>query len=692
MSLLSELNCGNEQQILEGRNIHIVVLASPKSYKAVTELKKFDIKYRYFFETLQVYSQLHGYHIHQLDPIKVMTTYGGFKSGHSGDHGYIATSKSYAMLYYFKELAHTYRCEARWVLFLDIDVMVTNFDRKLESIIAYATSPPAEVVDAVRQASAGKYDPMESGGKSACRSAGGGSSGTPISHLYEPVQAKDGEESGCDVIAQLGAHTINTGVLFFQFKTSTEELLQQWVKITLDHEQRGVGWQHDQGRFQALYLHYLAHTSMRAMADMQPNANEHANTKPQTTAKECRNVKLPYNCASGPMHSKENSRRNACFAHNLYAVGLMPPPPTAFATHPGRDTTKTTTTTTTTTSSGASNDTSRKDSHQFVNRFCLLAPMTDTSAFNLHEISGVHKVAASGGTTSSSNTSSSSTSSSKELGLIFVQKQPGYTQDRNGIYHMPPIAKHTSDARDTVTTTAASSGASGGGHSTKVTNTKLAFHLKHPHPNPSHPNPSHHNLQHQSARPHRRRLINALPTATSTVAATATDRECAFIAPLFYHGKDYETTEHLVHAWLANDLRKLLQPPPQVAAAGAAAATTTSPVSSSQTVSVQEAEPTDASASVRLSTDMNSSTNGTTNSTLVVSNPSRSSNTTSDVGDKEAVSQADQLQQQPSVLRQLQQQPQPQQEAMGVSDHEVRCFIPILQALRGTGLHYAGPN
>lgn len=195
------------------------------------------------------------------------------------------------ILDYFKETFQTHGCDARWILFLDADVMVTNFARTLETIIFYANS------------------------------------------LFVTKRNDNSSrlvvDSNCHTIGQFGETTINTGVLFFQVTVTSEKILSDWASITSYHASHGIHWQHDQGRFQAVYLHYLR---------MQLNITMRFN---------CEYPKYDdrlYN----PHKLHINTFRNLCFSKNLYLQGLFP-------------------------------------AVRNTGAFCILSPLTNEAIFNLHD-------------------------------------------------------------------------------------------------------------------------------------------------------------------------------------------------------------------------------------------------------------------------------------------------------------------
>lgn len=160
---------------------------------------------------------------------------------------------------------------------LDADVMVTNFPRRLESIIEYANSMLGGKVGAER-----------------------GSEVFP--------KGGDLMTAGCQVIGQLGPATVNAGVLFFRVSPTGQQILERWLNTTVMQASNAIEWQADQGRLQTVYLDHL---------------------------RENLNMSLPLDCtyslrklldsANNPRMLGVNAFRNVCFARNLYSAGLLPP-------------------------------------------------------------------------------------------------------------------------------------------------------------------------------------------------------------------------------------------------------------------------------------------------------------------------------------------------------------------------------
>jgi len=112
------------------------------------------------------------------------------------------------------ETFNIYGCQAKWLVYLDADVVITDLSRSLESIISH--------------------------------SADNGEGNTfNISTRGDSVGARAYSDS-CDFIAQLSPTTINTGLLFFRFSQSGERILVRWIRNYLYNTDKNLTWVDDQ--------------------------------------------------------------------------------------------------------------------------------------------------------------------------------------------------------------------------------------------------------------------------------------------------------------------------------------------------------------------------------------------------------------------------------------------------------------
>lgn len=108
----------------------------------------------------------------------------------------------------------------------------------------------------------------------------------------------------CGFIGQLASTTINSGLLMFKMEPESELFLKNWVLYHDSYGSRGVKWQDDQGWLQFTYLKYIENIL---------------------------SIPMPLDCTApfknwvvGAHTWVPNSFRNACFAKNLYLLGLLP--------------------------------------------------------------------------------------------------------------------------------------------------------------------------------------------------------------------------------------------------------------------------------------------------------------------------------------------------------------------------------
>ena len=109
---------------------------------------------------------------------------------------------------YLRELFHKYKCEAKWMVFLDADVLISDFTISIESIITIANT----------------YNKL------------------PKENITLNNNFKIKK---CQIIAQLSPSSINTGILFFHITSTTETLLNEWMRIYLLYH-KNARWQDEQ--------------------------------------------------------------------------------------------------------------------------------------------------------------------------------------------------------------------------------------------------------------------------------------------------------------------------------------------------------------------------------------------------------------------------------------------------------------
>lgn len=112
------------------------------------------------------------------------------------------------------ELSRIHGCEAKWIVFLDADIVVLDLTRTLESIILFSNQM-----------------------------------------YFNPEAMVKGE--GCDIIAQLSSTTINSGVIFVHISPESELFMRQWMKNIIQYRMQGLQWQDEQGWLQHTYLEHL---------------------------------------------------------------------------------------------------------------------------------------------------------------------------------------------------------------------------------------------------------------------------------------------------------------------------------------------------------------------------------------------------------------------------------------------------
>jgi hypothetical protein len=122
--------------------------------------------------------------------------------------GMIKYNKPMVMLNTLQRLYEGSSCEQKYVVYLDIDVYIVDFNYKIEDIIHNAN--------------------IDSTGE-------------------------------CHLLAQDAPTTINTGVLIFKVSSFSIDFIRKWIKLQQWHTvYEKIKWQDEQGWLQYTYLIYIA--------------------------------------------------------------------------------------------------------------------------------------------------------------------------------------------------------------------------------------------------------------------------------------------------------------------------------------------------------------------------------------------------------------------------------------------------
>lgn len=149
---------------LQPDNIHIVYFLN--DINKITEIYNFNKDESINKNSVLLYAELNNYHFHEIDPSIITRKYNyKFSLGSTIKHW-----KGFHQLYVLKDLYNRYGCQAQWVVFLDMDVFILDYTRKIESIIQF-------------------------------------------SYINNNKNLKSKTNDLCEIIAQDGPQTINTGVI-----------------------------------------------------------------------------------------------------------------------------------------------------------------------------------------------------------------------------------------------------------------------------------------------------------------------------------------------------------------------------------------------------------------------------------------------------------------------------------------------
>lgn len=78
-----------------------------------------------------------------------------------------------------------------------------------------------------------------------------------LAEIVQETERRHATVGACEVIAQLGPTTINSGFLFLHVSTSTHDILTDWAAVTEAHSIAHRDWQGDQGMLQLIILDHL---------------------------------------------------------------------------------------------------------------------------------------------------------------------------------------------------------------------------------------------------------------------------------------------------------------------------------------------------------------------------------------------------------------------------------------------------
>ena len=282
--------------------------------------------YRSYTETVRYYASMHGYHFRLVDPSAMLTKFGGdFKPFFSSmtTGKAVLSLKSLISLCKFALSSFLSHLCLSLVLLANSDYMHEIFQENgCKARWLLVLDSDIMIANFSRR--------LESIISFAENMLGGGEESTNTSSV--DTKAENREHAGCQIISQQGPATNNGGVLFFKISPEGKQVLADWVSTTLNHLRSGIEWQEDQGRLQQTYLAYLSD-------DL--------------------HIEMPLNCAlpvkdsvyrkMNPSRMSANALRNLCFARNLYLTGLLP-------------------------------------QLRRTGRYCMLPPINDVGAFNLHDM------------------------------------------------------------------------------------------------------------------------------------------------------------------------------------------------------------------------------------------------------------------------------------------------------------------
>ena len=279
--------------------------------------------YQSYTETVRYYASMHGYHFRLVDPSAMLTKFGGdFKPFFSS----MTAGKAVLSLKSLISLCKHFSFSSSLSWLGSALILFSILDYMHEIFQEFGCNARWLLVLDSDIMIANFARRLESIISFAENMLGGGESTSTSS------RDKTTEQTGCQIISQQGPATNNGGVLFFKISPEGKQVLADWVSTTLNHLRSGIEWQEDQGRLQQTYLAYL---SDDLHIDMPLNC--------------ALPVKDPIYRKMNPSRMSANALRNLCFARNLYLTGLLP-------------------------------------QLRRTGRYCMLPPLNDVSAFNLHDM------------------------------------------------------------------------------------------------------------------------------------------------------------------------------------------------------------------------------------------------------------------------------------------------------------------
>lgn len=120
----------------------------------------------------------------------------------------------------------------KWVLFIDVDTVFTGLSTTLQSIV-------------------------EGAEKTALHHYKHHSSQPNRKHSTATAAILDERAKPCDIIAQIGPNTINTGAMLLRVSSNSAKIIEQWIE-TQKRYSSTTKWTQDQGWFQNNYLQAIA--------------------------------------------------------------------------------------------------------------------------------------------------------------------------------------------------------------------------------------------------------------------------------------------------------------------------------------------------------------------------------------------------------------------------------------------------
>jgi len=267
-------------------------------------------------KAMRLYCRLHQYTLHLVDPLPILRDGRPAIQNYTEDkqRSYTTALRPIVMRETFQRIYQKNGCKFEWVIFLDADIFIVDFQRKLEVMIRLMDDKYARPHSGLTESSAWRQHANISPDHSARRR--------------------------CKIIAQDSDQAINGGFLMFSMTDTSYNLLTYWP-VLMKRYSGMYEWLYDQGYLQRMYLEYAQvvlgkrlpfdcaaprhtfHEPGFSMGHLRKLSDE-VTSMYGTKGPICSLFKYQDKCQTYIYQNRMNGLRNICYSKALEFLGLSP--------------------------------------------------------------------------------------------------------------------------------------------------------------------------------------------------------------------------------------------------------------------------------------------------------------------------------------------------------------------------------